>query len=97
MDHPYCHDTSSFEGVQKDGVAPNRMTMDEIYIAISTRTTWLASRGGPQCNDPSRIPRVKRLSILFQLEYWKVIINIFINDHMVRFDNLDVNDYARIH
>jgi hypothetical protein len=69
MDHPYRCDTSSFEGVQEVGVAPNKMTMDKIYNAVSTKTTWFVGGGCPQHNDPTRISKVKRLNILFQLEY----------------------------
>jgi hypothetical protein len=31
MDHPYHHDTSSFEGIQEEGETPKRMTIDEIF------------------------------------------------------------------
>jgi hypothetical protein len=31
MDHPYHHDTFSFEGIREEGEAPRKMTIDEIY------------------------------------------------------------------
>lgn len=81
MDHPYCHDTSSFKGIQEEGEALRRMTIDEIYNAAATRMIWLASGSLPQRNDPTKTSRVKRLSILFQLEYWTVNFHIFIHVH----------------
>ncbi len=55
------------------------MTIDEIDNVATTRTTWLANGGRPQCNDPTKTFGVKRLNILFQLEYWKVNFHIFIH------------------
>jgi len=55
------------------------MTIDEIYNATTARMTWFASGGWPQCNDPTKTFGVKRLSILFQLEHWKVNFHIFIH------------------
>jgi hypothetical protein len=82
MDHPHCHDTSSFEGIREEGEAPRRMTTNEIYNAVVARMTWLISGGQPQHNDPTKTSRVKRLNILFQLEYWKVNFQIFIHVHL---------------
>jgi hypothetical protein len=81
MDHPYHHDTSSFEGIQEEGEAPKRMTIDEIYNAATTRMIWLVSGGSPQRNDLAKTSRMKRLNILFQLEYWTVNFHIFIHVH----------------
>jgi hypothetical protein len=81
MDHPNRHDTFSFEGIQEEGEAPRRMTIDEIYNATITRMIWLANGGSPQRNDPAKTSKVKRLSILFQLEYWTVNFHIFIHVH----------------
>ncbi len=51
-----------------------RMTFDEICNAVIALTTWLVNGGWPLCDDPTRKSKLKRLSTLFQLEYWKVII-----------------------
>jgi hypothetical protein len=45
------------------------MAMDKMYNVVSIRTTWFDGGGHPQRNDPTRIFGVKRLNILFQLEY----------------------------
>jgi hypothetical protein len=45
------------------------MTVHEIYNVVIAITTWLANGGWPQCNDPAKAFGVKRLNILFQLEY----------------------------
>jgi hypothetical protein len=79
MDHPYYHDTSSFEGIWKEGETLRRMIAYEIYNVIVAKTTWLVDGGWPQCIDLAKTSGVKRLSILFQLKYWKVNFHIFIH------------------
>jgi hypothetical protein len=81
MDHPHRHDTSSFEGIWEEGEAPRRMTTNEIYNVVVARMTWLISGDQPQHNDVTKTSGMKRLSILFQLEYWKVNFHIFIHVH----------------
>jgi hypothetical protein len=76
---PYHHYTSSFEGIREEGEALRKMIVDEIYNVTATKTTWLAGEGQTQCNDLAKTSRVKRLSIFFQLEYWKVNFHILIH------------------
>ncbi len=45
MEHVYRHNTLSFYGVYEQGIAPHRMTIEEIYRATTTQTTWLANGG----------------------------------------------------
>jgi hypothetical protein len=74
MEHAFQRATTSFDGVQEDGVPPQRMTFDEIHNAVVARIKWLANGGRPLRNDLAMRSRLKRLNTLFQLEYWKVII-----------------------
>jgi hypothetical protein len=74
MEHAFQRATTSFDGVQEDGVPPQRMTFDEIHNAGVARTTWLANGGWPLRSDLAKRFGLKRLNTLFQLEYWKVII-----------------------
>jgi hypothetical protein len=48
------------------------MLVDDIYIVTMVRATWFERGGRPTSFNPTKTSRVKRLSILFQLEYWKV-------------------------
>jgi hypothetical protein len=57
-------------------VAPQKMIANQIYEATTRRMAWLVNGGRTQCDDLAKTFRVKRLSILFMLEYWKV--NIFV-------------------
>jgi hypothetical protein len=34
MEHAFQQDTTSFDGVHEDGLAPQRMTFDEIHSAV---------------------------------------------------------------
>jgi hypothetical protein len=47
MDHPYCYEASSFDGVCEEGVAPQRMIVEKIYDATAT---WLCSIMGVDFN-----------------------------------------------
>jgi hypothetical protein len=42
-------------------MAPQRKTIDKIYHATITQTTWLSSGGQPHHNDPTKTLRLKRL------------------------------------
>jgi hypothetical protein len=48
------------------------MLVDDIYIATMARETWFEHGGKLVNSNATKTSRVKRLSILFQLEYWKV-------------------------
>jgi hypothetical protein len=74
MEHVYRQNTL-FDGVRKEGMAPQRKIVDKIYHANITQTIWLISGGRPHRNDLAKTFELKRLNILFQLEYWKVKIN----------------------
>jgi hypothetical protein len=58
----------------EEGVAAQRMTVEEIYDAIAIRMAWLNRGGQLQCDDLAKTIGLKRLRILFKLEYWKVNI-----------------------
>jgi hypothetical protein len=63
------------------------MIVNEIYDVVVARMTWFTSGGRPQRNDPAKTSKVKRLNILFQLEYWTVNFHIFTHVHL----NLKIN------
>jgi hypothetical protein len=45
MEHAFQQATTSFDGVQEDGVPPQRMTFDEIHSVVVAQTTWLVDGG----------------------------------------------------
>ncbi len=45
MEHAFQQATTSFDGVQEDGVPPQRMTFDEIHSVAVAQTTWLVNGG----------------------------------------------------
>jgi len=73
MDHPFQHNANTFDGEHKQKNPPTKMLVDDIYTTPMVRATWLERGGKPTSFDPTKTFGVKRLSILFQLEYWKVI------------------------
>ncbi len=66
----YYRDIRAFGGVE-EGTPPLRMSVDDIIVVASTREAWLEV-GQPMCCDPTTIFGIKRLNILFRLEYWKL-------------------------
>ncbi len=70
-DHVYHRDIRAFGGVE-EGTPPPRMSVDDIIAVASTREAWLEA-SQPMCGDLVTNFGVKRLSILFKFEYWKVI------------------------
>jgi hypothetical protein len=72
MDHPFCHNAIAFYGEHEQGSPPTKMSIDGIYTITMARATWLEHGSRPTNFDSSKTFGVKRLSILFQLEYWKV-------------------------
>ncbi len=45
MEHVFQQATTSFDGVQKDGVPQQRMTFDDIHNVVVPQTTWLVNGG----------------------------------------------------
>ncbi len=60
----------AFGGV-KEGTPCLQMGVDDIIVATSTREAWLEV-GQPMHRDFTTISSIKRLNMLFRLEYWKV-------------------------
>jgi hypothetical protein len=50
------------------------MIIKNIYNASATRMAWPSHGGQLQCDDLAKTIRLKRLNILFKLEFWKVNI-----------------------
>jgi len=69
-DHVYYRDIRAFGGVE-EGTPPLWMSVDDIIVVASTREAWLEV-GQPMRCDPTTIFGIKRLNILFRLEYWKL-------------------------
>ncbi len=66
----YCKDIRAFGGVE-EGTPPPKMSVDEIIATTSTREAWLEVVQRMH-GDLATISSIKRLNILFKLEYWKV-------------------------
>jgi hypothetical protein len=66
----YRRDIRAFGGVE-EGTPPLKMSVDDIIATTFTRETWLEVVQ-PMRGDLATISSIKRLNILFRLEYWKV-------------------------
>jgi hypothetical protein len=55
------------------GLSPPKVTVADIFREVEFRAQWLASGGCLAKEDPSKRTRIKKVSILFELEYWKVL------------------------
>jgi hypothetical protein len=71
MDHPF-RDNATFDGEHEQRNPPAKMLVDDIYTTTMARATWLEHGSKPTNSDPTKTFGVKKLNILFQLEYWKV-------------------------
>jgi hypothetical protein len=49
------------------------VTIANIFREVELRAQWFAHGGHPTKEDPAKRTRIKRVSILFELEYWKVL------------------------
>jgi hypothetical protein len=64
---------AAFDGVQKIGLPPPKVTVVDIFREVELRVQWLVSDKNVAKEDPTKRIGIKRMSILFELEYWKVL------------------------
>jgi hypothetical protein len=55
------------------GLPPLKVIVVNIFREVELRAQWLASGGRPTKEDPAKRIEIKKMSILFKLEYWKVL------------------------
>jgi len=72
-DHEFCKDLAMFDGVQEIGLLPPQVTVVYISKEVELRVQWLTNGGHPTKKTPAKRIRIKRVSILFELKYWKVL------------------------
>jgi hypothetical protein len=63
----------AFDGVRKMGLPPLKVIVVNICKEVELRAQWFASRGRPTKEDPAKRIEITKVSILFKLEYWKVL------------------------
>ncbi len=55
------------------GLPPLKVTIVDIFKEVELRVQWLVGGGHLAKENPAKRIGIKRLSILFELEYWKVM------------------------
>jgi hypothetical protein len=71
--HEFCKDLATFDGVQEMGPPPPKVTIADIFKEAELKTQWLVGGGRPTKENPTEKIGIKRVSILFELKYWKVL------------------------
>jgi hypothetical protein len=75
---------ATFDGVRETDLPPRKVVVVDIYKEAELRAQWFVGGGRPIKEDPTKRIGIKRVSILFELEYWKVlellkVLNSFMN------------------
>ena len=73
--HPLREDTVHFGGAVENRGTPIRPSGATTIRHGRLRQTFLYNGGTPKSSDPARRFGVNRVSVLYQLPYWKVIFN----------------------
>jgi hypothetical protein len=55
------------------GLPPPKVTIADIFREAKLRAQWFVGGGHPTKEDPTKRTGIERVSILFELEYWKVL------------------------
>jgi len=72
-DHEFCRDLAMFDGVREIGLLPPQVTVAYISKEVELKVQWLTNGGHPTKKNLAKRTRIKRVSILFELKYWKVL------------------------
>ena len=71
--HPWREPRTEYGGVGEMREAPVKATASDIMRWGGLRESWATLESAPANSDPARVFGIKRISALFDLEYWKVI------------------------
>jgi hypothetical protein len=55
------------------GLPPPKVIIANIFREVELRAQWLVGGGHPTKENPTKRFGIKRVSMLFELQYWKVL------------------------